>query len=369
MDARTAAMRRLTERVRCATSAKSALQICGGQTKAFYGNPPRGEMLDMRELGGISSYEPTELVVTALAGTPLAELEAELALRGQCLPFEPPRFAADGTVGGMVAAGLSGPARPHVGALRDHLLGVSVLNGNGDSLTFGGQVMKNVAGYDVSRVFAGSMGILGVLCEVSLKVMPVCASTATLSFELGAAAALEQLNRWARMPLPICASSWYRQTLTVRLAGAKAAVASVRQRLGGAPLEPPAADAWWRDIRDQRHGFFTAEPSAVGSGEGARSDALWRLSVPDTAPALELPGEQLIEWGGALRWLRSTAPAVQIRAATAAVGGHATLFRAADKTDGAFAALPAPLMAIHRRLKESFDPAGIFNPGRLYAGL
>ena len=307
MDARTAALRRLTERVVSAGSSRTPLEIRGGGTKAFYGGEPRGEVLETTDLRGITSYEPTELVVTALAGTPLSELEAALAERGQCLPFEPPRFARDGavhgavggTVGGMVAAGLAGPARPSVGGLRDHLLGVTVLNGAGELLTFGGQVMKNVAGYDVSRVMAGAMGILGVLCEVSLKVMPVSAGTATLAFEREQGAALAEVNRWGSQPLPLSATSWHRGTLHVRLSGATAAVASVRQRLGGTEIDPRTAGDWWRDLRDQRHAFFAA-------ASGQPQSTLWRVSVPDTTPPLSLPGEQLIEWGGALRWLRGS---------------------------------------------------------------
>jgi FAD/FMN-containing dehydrogenase len=363
MDARTAALRRLTERVVVANNARAPVQICGGGTKAFYGGVPRGEVLPTQELCGITSYEPTELVVTALAGTALAELEAALAACGQCLPFEPPRFAPGGTVGGMVAAGLAGPARPSVGGVRDHLLGVSVLNGAGETLTFGGQVMKNVAGYDVSRVMSGSMGILGLICEVSLKVMPVPAATATLSFDMDQATALRELNRWAAQPLPISASSWHRDQLRVRLSGAKAAVRSVQQRLGGLELEPQAAGEWWRELRDQQHVFFDL------GDELMRGEALWRMSVADTPPPLLLAGEQFIEWGGALRWLRSSVPSAEVRAAAAAAGGHATLFRAADKACGAFAAPTPPVLAIHRRLKQSFDPAGIFNPGRLYAEL
>lgn len=363
MDARTAALRRLTDRVVAASNGRAPLQICGGGTKSFYGGIPRGDVLGTRELSGITSYEPTELVVTALAGTDLADLEAELTRGGQCLPFEPPRFAAGGTVGGMVAAGLAGPARPSVGALRDHLLGASLLNGTGELLTFGGQVMKNVAGYDVSRVLAGSMGILGLLCEVSLKVMPMPAAVATLCFEMDESAALAQVNRWAGLPLPLSASSWYEGRLHVRWAGAKAAVAGACRRLGGVQLEPHAAADWWRDLRDQRHAFFDLG-AAMTPGE-----ALWRVSVPDTARPVLPPGAQFIEWGGALRWLRSTAPAAEIRAAASAAGGHATLFRAADKSAGVFTAVSAPLLNIHQRLKQSFDPAGIFNPGRLYPEL
>ena len=362
MDARTAALRRVVDQVAAARDSSTALDIRGGNTKNFYGGIPRGEILDMRPLAGISSYEPTELVVTALAGTSLAELEALLASRGQCLPFEPPRFGSVGTVGGMVAAGLAGPARASVGALRDYVLGVSVVNGNGAPLTFGGQVMKNVAGYDVSRVFAGSMGVLGVICEVSLKVMPVTAACATVVFDSDQTAALEQLSRWAASPVPLSASAWQRERLYVRLAGARAAVESVLQRFGGTVIEARAASDWWQSLRDHGHDFFRFAPADLAGGE-----CLWRMSVPDNTPPLALPGEQLLEWGGAQRWLRSAAPAVDIRAAVAARGGHATLVRAADKSAGVFTRLTQPLMAIHQRLKKSFDPAGIFNPGRLYA--
>jgi FAD/FMN-containing dehydrogenase len=264
----------------------------------------------------------------------------------------------------MVAAGLAGPARASAGPLRDFVLGVSMLNGRAETLTFGGQVMKNVAGYDVSRVFAGAMGILGVLCEISLKVMPRPPARKTLCFDLDEAAALEHLHRWAGRPLPLSGSSWHRGRLHIRLGGARAAVASARQLIGGAELEPAAADTWWSDVRDQRHAYFRLTQSALDGGE-----RLWRLSVPDTARPLAVPGEQFIEWGGAQRWVRGSAPAAELRSAAARVGGHATLFRAADKSPGAFAALSGPVMNIHQRLKLSFDPAGIFNPGRLYPEL
>lgn len=364
MDARSSVLRRLTDRVTDASNLKTALDIRGGRTKAFYGGTPRGEALEMGELSGITSYEPTELIVTALAGTPLSELEAVLAERGQCLPFEPPRFGATGTVGGMIAAGLAGPARASVGPLRDFVLGVSLLNGIGETLTFGGQVMKNVAGYDVSRLIAGSMGILGVICEVSLKVMPVFAARITLCFQSDEISALERLNRWAGEPFPLSASSWHQGRLFVRFAGAQAAVNSVRQRFGGAEVDPPIAGAWWTDIRDHRHEFFKFSDDELERGE-----CLWRLSVRDTAPPISLPGTQFIEWGGAQRWLRGTAPAAQIRSAASSAGGHATLVRAANKSPGVFTSLTPPLMTIHKRLKHSFDPAGIFNPGRLYAEL
>jgi FAD/FMN-containing dehydrogenase len=264
----------------------------------------------------------------------------------------------------MVAAGIAGPARASVGPLRDYVLGVTMLNGMGELLTFGGQVMKNVAGYDVSRVIAGSMGILGVICEVSLKVMPTLPACNTRYLDIDEAAALRQLNRWAGEGLAVTASSWHQGRLHVRLGGAIAAVDRCQRQVGGREIAPQDAAGWWSDIRDHRHEFF-----ALTDSELQRGQCLWRLSVPDTAQPIAFLGEPFIEWGGAQRWYRSTAPAAQIRSAASAVGGHATLVRAADKSPGAFTALTQPLMQVHRRLKQSFDPAGIFNPGRLYAEL
>lgn len=343
----------LIERVKGATS---PLCLRGGGSKDWYGNTPRGEVLETRGHAGIIAYEPSELVITARCGTPLAEIEAVLAEKGQCLPFEPPRFAAESTIGGVVAAGLSGPRRVSAGALRDYLLGVKLLDGRGRELVFGGQVMKNVAGYDVARLMAGSLGTLGVLLEVSLKVMPLPAACATLRFALSQTEALQRLNRWAAQPLPIVASCWQDGVLSLRLAGARAAVEAAQAKLGAGDTAP---ESFWDELRDQRLPFFATE-------------MLWRLSLPPTTPPLELPGEQLIEWRGGLRWLKSDAPAEVIRAAVAAAGGHATLWLAPAELKqrvGAFAPLPAPLMTLHKNLKAAFDPRGIFNPGRLYPEL
>jgi glycolate oxidase FAD binding subunit len=364
MQGRDPVLARLVDQVKQALQSRSPLDIRGGSTKLFYGQPATGAVLDMRELRGISSYEPSELVVTVRAGTPLTELEAALAERGQCLPFEPPRFAPGGTVGGMVAAGLSGPARASVGSVRDHVLGLTLLNGRAEVLSFGGQVAKNVAGYDVSRLMAGALGILGVICEVSIKVLPVSVATATLSFECDQAQALTRLNNWASQPLPINAISWFGGRLEVRLAGAAAAVAAARDRLGGQVQAVSDAHSWWTSVRDHSHPFFSIDDAALGRGE-----ALWRLSVPTTVPPLALSGEQLIEWNGAQRWWRTAQPAQQVRAAAAACGGHAALYHGADKTGGVFSPLSDTLMGIHRGLKQAFDPSNIFNPGRLYAGL
>jgi glycolate oxidase FAD binding subunit len=354
----------LIDRVHQARAARTPLCIRGGGTKDFYGEAPRGEPLDVGVLRGISSYEPSELVVSARCGTPLAELEHTLADEGQCLPFEPPRFKEGGTLGGMVAAGLAGPARAAVGGVRDYVLGATMLNGRGEVLSFGGQVMKNVAGYDVSRLLAGSLGVLGVICEVSLKVLPMQPATATLRFELDQAKALDRLHSLAAQALPLNASAWWDGMLVLRLRGAHAAVDAAGAKLGGERIEPGLASAFWDGLRDQSDEFFVGARRAVEAGA-----ALWRLSLPTTAPPLALSGEQLIEWGGAQRWLCTTTPAAQLRDLAARAGGHATLFMAQDKRVGVFAPLRSPLEHIHRELKAAFDPDRVFNPGRLYPDL
>ena len=358
------ALAALVERVRAARADMTALDIRGGASKLFYGEAPHGQPLDVTGLAGISSYEPSELVVTVGAGTALVELEAVLAESGQCLPFDPPRFAAGGTVGGMVAAGLAGPARAAVGGVRDYVLGATLLNGRAELLHFGGTVMKNVAGYDVSRALAGSMGCLGVICEVSLKVLPLAHATLTLRLEMDEALALQRMNEWAGQPLPLNATAWWEDTLVLRLAGAVAAVHAARQRLGGEVVQADMAAGFWTGLRDHSDEFFSAAALAVQRGA-----ALWRLSLPATTPPLRLSGEQLIEWGGAQRWLCTGAPAAAVRAAATAAGGHATLFRALDKSAGVFTPLEPVQQRIQRALKASFDPDGVFNPGRLYLGL
>ncbi|MDE2368615.1 MAG: glycolate oxidase subunit GlcE [Burkholderiales bacterium] len=358
------ALAALVERVQAARASKTPLEIRGGRTKAFYGEEPRGEPLEVASLTGISSYEPSELVVTVRAGTPLAELEAVLAAQGQCLPFEPPRFAAGGSVGGMVAAGLAGPARAAVGGVRDYLLGATLLDGRGELLSFGGRVMKNVAGYDVSRVLAGSMGTLGLICEVSLKVLPRPRAVLTLRLETDPAGAIRRFNEWAGQPLPIDATAWWDGMAVLRLAGAEAAVGAAAQKIGGEVVEDALAVAFWTGLRDHRDEFFVGAGKAVAAGA-----ALWRLSVPATTAPLKLSGEQLVEWGGAQRWLCTSAPAAVMREAAAAAGGHAVLFRGRDKSAGAFAPLKPVQFKIQRELKRAFDPDAIFNPGRLTPGI
>jgi glycolate oxidase FAD binding subunit len=350
------ALETLAEQVRAAAEAGRALCLRGGGSKDFYGGEPRGERLDLRGYAGIVSYEPSELVVTARCGTPLADLEAALGERNQMLAFEPPHYGSAGaaTLGGCIAAGLSGPRRASAGALRDFVLGSKLLDARGRVLSFGGEVMKNVAGYDVSRLLAGSLGTLGVVLEVSLKVLPKPPAEATLRFELPQDRALETLNRWAGKPLPISASRWRGGELTLRLSGAPSALRDACGKLGGERVDDVAAERSWAALRDHADSYFEGDAP------------LWRLSLPSQAAPLELPGEPLIEWGGALRWLRSRAEAATVRKAAEAAGGHATLFRATDKSAGAFAPLPPALLRLHRELKHAFDPTGIFNPGRMY---
>ena len=366
------AQRALADQVKAAAADHTLLRIQGGGSKHFYGPPRTGRPLDMRGLAGIVDYEPSELVVTAWAGTPLAELEGALHEKGQCLPFEPPHFSDGATVGGMVAAGLSGPGRASVGAVRDYVLGAQLLNGRGEILDFGGQVMKNVAGYDVSRLLAGSLGTLGAITRVSLKVLPMPPAEATLRFACDQDTALELLHGWGGQPLPLNASRWALENasdpasgvLTLRLRGAVAAVSAACARLGGETVDAGLAQAGWSACRDQRLAWFTD----AGAGQD-----LWRLSVPQTAPVLcpDLPGAvgPLVEWHGGQRWYRldadDTRAATGLKAAAAAAGGHSTLFRTtrADAGDR-FTPLTPSLARIEQALRLSFDPEGVFDPKR-----
>ena len=341
------ALAELRDRVRAAAADDRPLRIRGGGTKDFYGETSVGDIVDVRALNGIVAYAPGELVITARAGTPLAAVEHALAEHDQMLAFEPPHHAAATTLGGVIAAGFSGPRRAQAGAARDFVLGVRIVDGTGEALAFGGQVIKNVAGFDVSRLMTGALGTLGVLTEVSLKSLPRPRAETTRVLECDGPSALQRVNAWGGHPLPVSATCHVDGRLWVRLSGAPAAIASAARDIGG---EETDGAAFWRAIRDQTH-----ERLSAGSASGA---TLWRLSVRSAAPWLDAAGEQVIEWGGALRWLvtREPASASRLRDWAAANGGHATIYRGADKSAGAFHPLPAPLVALHRRLKQVFDP-------------
>jgi glycolate oxidase FAD binding subunit len=350
------ALEPLAARIRAAGSEGTRLRIRGGGTKDFYGGSLEGEVLDTGVYAGIIDYEPNELVITARAGTSLSAIESAMRARGQMLAFEPPRFAPGGTLGGAIAAGLAGPRRPYAGAVRDLVLGVKVLDGTGEHLAFGGQVMKNVAGFDVSRLMAGAMGTLGLITEVSLKCVPMPRTEATLLFECSADESIRRANEWGGQPLPLSGTCFHDGRFMVRLSGAEPAVRAAMTRLGG--VFQPDPDPFWTSVRDHTHRFYA---DAVKGGY-----PLWRLSVRSTAPYTDLGGEQLIEWGGALRWLAANerVDAARVRVWAASQGGHATLFRASDKTAGAFHPLDATLAQVHRKLRAVFDPRGVFNYGR-----
>jgi glycolate oxidase FAD binding subunit len=340
------------------------LRIRGGGSKDFYGGACNGALdsnvLDTRSHSGIVSYDPSELVVTVKAGTTLQELELVLATRRQFLAFEPPRFGADAsttTVGGAIAAGLSGPRRATVGALRDFVLGLRLMDGLGRELKFGGEVMKNVAGYDVSRVMAGSMGCLGLILDVSLKVLPMPMYEATIRLELDQQHALELMNQWGGEPLPISATAWFNGVLMIRLSGAKPAVLAAQQGLGGELVETAEADAFWISLRDGQHSFFDRKsPQAT----------LWRLSLPSVTPVLVETGETLIEWGGAQRWFHTEMKAEDIHAFACRCGGTATAFRYATDRTQVFSPLMPAVLKLHQSLKNAFDPHRVFGRGRLH---
>jgi glycolate oxidase FAD binding subunit len=344
----------IAEKIRAAGARLTPLVVRGGGTKDFLGRRTEGEILDVSALRGIVHYEPTELVITARAGTPLAEIETVLAECGQMLGFEPPRFGPTATLGGTIACGLSGPARPFRGAARDFVLGAKIVNGEGQVLRFGGEVMKNVAGYDVSRLMCGAYGTLGVLLEVSLKVLPRPASETTLVFEIDSETAFARMSEWQRSPLPVSGLCYAGGLLHARLSGAEQAVTAARRRLGGEV--DVAGNDYWLQLREQRSAFFA---------DGAE---LWRLSVPSTTHTSMIPGEQLVDWGGALRWLRTTDDPDTLFTVARAAGGHATRWRSSE-ADQVFQPLPPPMLTLQRRLKKAFDPHNILNRGRVYPEL
>jgi glycolate oxidase FAD binding subunit len=342
------------QRIAAASRARP-LRLRGAGSKDFYGEQLAGDLLDLRGFAGIIAYEPSELVITARCGTTLTTLDAALAEHGQWLAFEPPAFGADPTLGGLIATGLSGPRRPFAGAARDFVLGAHLLTSDGELLRFGGQVMKNVAGFDVARLLCGSLGILGILTQVSLKVLPQPRAEATVQLELAPAAAVALFNRLAGEPVPLSGAAWHRGSAWLRLSGAASAVDAARAAIGGTAVEAATARSFWQELRDGRLPHFTEE-------------RLWRVSVPAAAAPLALPGEPLIDWGGALRWYAALPEDAPVRAVAAAAGGTALCWRGPAPA-GRFHPLAAPVAQLHRQLKARFDPRGIFNPGRLLPGL
>ncbi len=346
---------RLEDRIREACALGTPLRIIGGDTKQFLGREPRGERVDVSGHTGVLSYEPTELVVTVRSGTSIAETQAVLNQSGQCLAFEPPEFGLAATVGGTIASGFSGPCRPYRGSVRDFVLGVTCINGRGESLRFGGQVMKNVAGYDVSRLMVGAMGTLGAILDVSFKVLPIPDVEQTRVYEVSEEMAIAKMNEWAGQPWPLSAACYLKNRLRIRLSGTEEGVAAAARELGG--VQDPDGGQFWRALREQYLPFFQSD------------GVLWRLVVPPATPPLELLGDGLVDWGGAQRWLLSEQGDETIRAAVQAVGGHSTRFRGGDRSLDVFQPLAPGLATLHQNLKNAFDPAGILNSGRLYDGI
>jgi glycolate oxidase FAD binding subunit len=368
------------EQILAAVKNKTPLSIEGGGTKSWYGNANSYAKLDTRTYSGILEYQPEELVITACAGTPLKEIEAALADKNQMLAFEPPHFGEGATFGGAIAAGLAGPGRISAGNLRDFVLGARILDGKGQDLSFGGKVMKNVAGYDVSRLLPGSMGTLSLLLEASVKVLPRPAATTSLRCNITQARALQLVNEWAGQPLPLSASCWIGSSiggdgeLTIRLAGAAAAVKAAIPVMGAAvnasELDPQVASEFWAALREQQLAVF----SILNSDE-----TLYRLALPAACGPLTLEnisGNIALEWHGQQRWLKAPgddATYASIKALASAHGGHATRFKQGSNIDPGkqrFTLLSEQvhsraLEAVQARLRAAFDPAGVFATSRL----
>lgn len=346
--------KQLQQQIQNAYESNTALRIVGGNSKAFYGLPVAGDRIDVSSHQGIINYQPSELVMTARAGTPLTDIETALAEHNQMLAFEPPHYSASATLGGCIASGLAGPARASAGSVRDFVLGMTIINGQGELLHFGGEVMKNVAGYDLSRLLTGSLGTLGLILEVSLKILPRPRYETTVVIDCNQHDAIQLMNQWAGKPLPISGSCFYQDKLFIRLAGYQQSVLSSVSTLKAKIID---ADNLWHELKEQQHAYFN------------NSLPLWRLSLPSTADTIDLAGDSLIEWGGAQRWCFSNEPADKIFALASQAGGHATLFKSSDKTDQVFQPLQPQLMKYHQRVKTAMDAKRILNPGRMYKDL
>lgn len=347
----------LQERIARASTDNQPLNIRGGGSKDFFGMPSEATELDVSQHSGIISYEPTELVITARSGTTLESLNKALAENGQMLPFEPPVFTPKATLGGTTACGLSGPSRPYKGAIRDYVLGCRVINGKAQTLRFGGEVMKNVAGYDVTRLMTGAMGTLGVLLDTSLKVLPRPEHELTLVHQTNVSSAIEKMQALAGNSIPVTASAYLGGKMMTRLSGAQNAVTATAKTLGG-ELAPD--NSFWSHLRDHQLDFFNSDLP------------LWRISVPALTPELDLAGDCLYDWAGMQRWIFSNDDAQKIRSTVENVGGHAQLFKADDaikKQAGVFHPPQPAIMQLHKKIKHEFDPQGLFNPQRMYSDI
>ncbi len=344
----------LQQQVKDALANKQPLNICGGGSKKFLGLSSNSHELNVTPHCGIVSYEPTELVITARSGTPLSQIKQSLAEHHQILPFEPPAYGAGATLGGTMACSLSGPARPYSGSARDYALGCRIINGRAEVLRFGGEVMKNVAGYDVTRLMTGAMGTLGVILDFSLKVLPMAETELTLAHETDVKHALVSMQALAGKSQPVTASAYVDGVMYTRLSGTGNAVNATAKTLPGEVIDSPE---FWSDLREHRLNFFY------------NNTPLWRISVPPLTDPFELSGQCLYDWAGTQRWLHSEESASTIRQQVERAGGHAQLYRADEnlKMDaGVFHPLSQAALVLHQNLKHEFDPTGIFNPQRLY---
>ena len=359
----------LQAQVKQAISNQTPLYIHGGNSKQFYGNAVDATPLDISVHTGIINYDPSELCITVRAGTKLSDIETLLADNNQILAFEPPHYLYSSlnnqdtaTIGGAIASGISGPSRAYTGSVRDSILGVNIINGDGEIANFGGEVMKNVAGYDLSRMMVRSQGTLGVILNISVRVIPKPEHNITLAFEASQSEALSYFQDLRKNTLPITATAWLNNTALIRLSASEQVLQSCKEKVKGD--ERLNADSFWQGVRDHTHEFFT----------NSKNDdkPLWRFSLPPATPEkIQLDGEELIEWSGAQRWIHSNAPANIIRDIAKSQKGYATLFNNAPSDESAtrFSELEPALFTLHKQLKNQMDPQGIFNPGRIYKGL
>ena len=343
----------IIERIEDARRDGEPLSIVAGASKRFMGRASEATALDVAAHNGIVNYEPGELVLTARAGTRLTEIDTALAEHDQMLQFEPPRFGGTATIGGALACNTSGAARPWRGSMRDAVLGVELVNGRGERLRFGGRVMKNVAGFDVSRLQAGALGAFGAITEVSFKVLPRPRHTLTLVQDVESAEAIARMNELAGLAKPLSGAAWHDDRLHLRLSGARSAVEAAARQWGGERLDD--AESFWRDLAEQRLPFF-------------RTDSpLWRFSVRSSSVLPAIEGAWLIDWAGAQRWIHGDFDKRELERWAESAGGHVSLYRGGDREGEVHHALPDALKSLHLRLKDAFDPDRILNAGRLYS--